>query len=90
MSNSLDPHQALHYVGPDWGPICLQRSSADDTSSLVGKEFISCYISSLYLVTLLFSAIKLSLDKYIVAIYLSLDKIFFTISTPLKVYNQKV
>ena len=30
-SNSLDPDQARHYVGPDLGPNCLQRLSADDT-----------------------------------------------------------
>ena len=33
VSNSLDPDQALHFVGPDLGPNCLQRSSADDKSS---------------------------------------------------------
>ena len=32
MSNSLDPDQARHFVGPDLGPNCLQRLSADDTS----------------------------------------------------------
>ena len=32
VSNSLDPDQARHFVGPDLGPICLQRLSADDTS----------------------------------------------------------
>ena len=26
----LDPGQALSIVGPDLGPNCLQRSSADD------------------------------------------------------------
>ena len=31
MSNSLDPDQDQHVVGPDLGPNCLQRSSADDT-----------------------------------------------------------
>ena len=31
MSNSLDPDQARQIVGPDLGPICLQRLSADDT-----------------------------------------------------------
>ena len=31
MSNSLDPDQAQHFVGPDLGPNFLQRSSADDT-----------------------------------------------------------
>ena len=35
MSNSLDPDQARQNVGPDLGPNCLQRLSADDTK---GKE----------------------------------------------------
>ena len=30
MSNSLDPDQARHFVGPDLDPNCLQRLSADD------------------------------------------------------------
>ena len=29
MSGSLDPDQARHYVGPDLGPNCFQRLSAD-------------------------------------------------------------
>ena len=32
VSNSLDPDQAQHVVGPDLGPNCLQKLSADDTS----------------------------------------------------------
>ena len=32
MSNSLDPDQARHFVGPDLGPNCLHRLSADGTS----------------------------------------------------------
>ena len=31
MSYSLDPDQARHFVGPDLGPNCLQRLSADNT-----------------------------------------------------------
>ena len=31
MSNSLDPDQAQHFVGPDLGPNCLQTLAADDT-----------------------------------------------------------
>ena len=31
MSNSLDLDQALHFVGPDLGPKCLQRLPADGT-----------------------------------------------------------
>ena len=30
VSNSLYPDQARHSVGPDLGPNCLQRLSADD------------------------------------------------------------
>ena len=30
MPNSLDPDQDRHSVGPDLGPNCLQRLSADD------------------------------------------------------------
>ena len=32
VSNSLDPDQDQHFVGPDLGPNCLQRLSADDKS----------------------------------------------------------
>ena len=32
VSNSLDPDQVPCFVGPDLGPNCLQRLSADDTS----------------------------------------------------------
>ena len=32
VSNSLDPDQARHIVGPDLGTDCLQKLSADDTS----------------------------------------------------------
>ena len=32
VSNSLDPDQARHCVGPDLAPTCLQRLLADDTS----------------------------------------------------------
>ena len=32
VSNSLDPDQARHFVGPDLGPNCLRKLLADDTS----------------------------------------------------------
>ena len=38
VSNSLDPVQALCFVGPDLGPNCLQKLSADDMGSLVVYE----------------------------------------------------
>ena len=31
MLNRLDPDQARHFDGPDLGPDCLQKLSADDT-----------------------------------------------------------
>ena len=34
VSNSLDPDQAQHFVGPDLSPNCLQRLSAD----IAGKK----------------------------------------------------
>ena len=33
VSNSLDPDQARHFVGPDLGPNCLQGLSADNKMS---------------------------------------------------------
>ena len=30
MSSGLDPYQDGHSVGPDLGPNCLQRETADD------------------------------------------------------------
>ena len=38
MSNSLDPDQARRTVGPDLGPNCLPRLSADDTGRQRVKE----------------------------------------------------
>ena len=39
MSISLDPDQDRHSVGPDLGPNCFQRLSADDKNShLQGKS----------------------------------------------------
>ena len=32
VTNSLDPDQDRHIVGPDLGPNCLQRLSADNKS----------------------------------------------------------
>ena len=39
VSNNLDPDQDRHFVGPDLGPSCLQRSSADNKGGhLQGKN----------------------------------------------------
>ena len=35
MSNSLDPDQARRFVGPDLGPNCLPRLTADVTGRRV-------------------------------------------------------
>ena len=41
MSNSFDPDQARHFVGPDLGGNCLQRSSVDDKIATADKELTS-------------------------------------------------
>ena len=38
VSKVLDPDQDRHYVGPDLGPKCLQKLSADNKSPLARKE----------------------------------------------------
>ena len=38
MSNSLDPDQAKHFVGPDLGPNCF---NGYQQMTLVGKELIT-------------------------------------------------
>ena len=35
----LDPDQAQHFVGPDLGPKCRQRLSADDTGRQRVKKY---------------------------------------------------
>ena len=37
VSKSLDPDQERHFVGPDMGPICLQKSSAKVAASNLRK-----------------------------------------------------
>ena len=38
VSNSLDIDQTRHFLGPDLGPNCLQKVSADNTSGQELKE----------------------------------------------------
>ena len=42
VSNSLDPDQARHYVGPDLDPNCLQRLSANEASRQKVKGISKC------------------------------------------------
>ena len=39
VSNSLEPDQDPHSVGPGLGPICLQRLSADDKSCCCKERY---------------------------------------------------
>ena len=43
FSNSLDPDQARHFVGPDLGPNCYLRLSADNNGS-EGVNDVHLYI----------------------------------------------
>ena len=38
VSNSLSPDQAQHFIGPDLGPNCLQKLTADDTRTKEAKS----------------------------------------------------
>ena len=38
VSNTMDPDQAGHFVGPDLGPNCLQRLSAVNKFVLRGQR----------------------------------------------------
>ena len=38
VSNSLDPSQDQHYVGPDFGSNCLQRLSAEEKKTLLSDS----------------------------------------------------
>ena len=51
MSNSLDLDQARHFVGPELGPNCLQRLTADDTCRQSVLHSHSC-MQHMYLVGL--------------------------------------
>ena len=55
MSNSLDPDQVQHFVGPDLGPSCLQKLSVDDTSWLEINQF-SSFIHTLRKLMKMFTA----------------------------------
>ena len=44
VPNSLDFDQAQRFVGPDLGPNCLQRSSADDTSRQRVKKLVHFFV----------------------------------------------
>ena len=47
MSNSLDPDQASHFIGPDLGPNCFQRLPADDTSRQRGRDKVALVYTSI-------------------------------------------
>ena len=44
VSNSLDPDQAQHFVGPDLGPKYLQMLSAEDTRIAIFIPWSHCWI----------------------------------------------
>ena len=63
MSNSLDLDQARHFVGPDLGPNCLQRLTADDTRRQSVLHSQSC-MQHMYLVGLqVYSAVAQLVER---------------------------
>ena len=51
VSNRLVPDQAQHFVGPDLGPICLQKLSADD----IRRQSVEHNVSSFHLLNALWN-----------------------------------
>ena len=49
MSNSLDPDQARHFVGPDLDQNCLQRLSANDTGRQVKHQDKNLFLAIFFL-----------------------------------------
>ena len=71
MSNSLDPDQARLFVGPDLGPNCLQRLSADN----IGRQKANIiYIDSLSFASIL---INIYTIVYILSTILQLHRGFY-------------
>ena len=63
MSNSLDLDQARHFVGPELGPNCLQRLTADDTCRQSVLHSHSC-MQHMYLVGLqVYSAVAQLVER---------------------------
>ena len=57
VSNSLDPDQARRFVGPDLGPNCLQRLSADMASKeLNTKQLVDTFWLKPWLKLILFGS----------------------------------
>ena len=49
VSNSLDPDQARHFVGPDLGPNCLQRLLAVGSNFFHLAKVLVCFLLVLLL-----------------------------------------
>ena len=65
VSNSLDPDQARHFIGPDLGPNCLQRSSSDKaTLKAVDYSLTKGRITLFILVNCPIHRVSNSLDPY--------------------------
>ena len=60
MSNSLDPDQDGHFVGPDLGTNCLQRLSADD----IGRQRVYSFKNKSRLIIILSHMSDISLHLH--------------------------
>ena len=69
VSNSLDPDQARHSVGPDLGPNCLKRLSADVTA---GRQIVNRCL--LYY----FQAVRKRKDLKLIVTSATLDAVKFS------------
>ena len=66
MPNILDPDQAQHFVGPDQGPKCLQRSIADDTMRCrQSKSYFTLTLLNMVVMTVIINIFQFLLYMYV-------------------------
>ena len=82
MSNSLDSDQVRHFVGPDLGPNCLQRLSADGSSRhYIGLPFPNGAVCCCVLEAYMANSVALASDCLVHSV---------TMHTGLDLYKQKI
>ena len=72
MSNSLDPDQAQHFVGPDLGPNCLEgykQTPLDTSRQRVRKIFFYNNSSTISLMRLLNKSALIKISRLHVTVY---------------------
>ena len=62
VSNCLDPYQDQQNVGPDLGPNCLQRLSADDKNLPLERKVVQINKKKLHKIEMIFLSFSLNIS----------------------------